>query len=214
MSAKFSIKDGVGTNAEAKVAKSGPNEENSLWTHISGITPEVTIPVFNAPVSNAEIFDTFLLNGASEQMAVNGSVTPVNFRLEADVDKDIIITDLIFSGQDGSVKYSNWFSSNSPLTNGVVLSFKSDDNLTTFPAMKTTTRLIAFSSGNVENASVTGESIIVSFRKFDPPIIIRAKGSHVSGQDDFVQVRISDSLTFMEDFTCTARGFKVEPGVV
>lgn len=213
MSIKVGIRDS-GTDLEAKVHYSGENKEPSLWTHISGVGQKTTLPTFLAPLSGAELFDTFLLNAESEQMAVNGSVTPVNFRIEADATKDIVVTSLIFSGQDGSVKYSNWFSSNSPLTTGVILSFKSDDITTTFPAMKTTTRLIAFSSGSVESASITGESIVVSFRKFDPPIIIRASGSHVSGQNDYIQVKISDNLTFMEDFTCTVRGFKVEKGLL
>jgi len=213
MSIKLEIKDGEGTSQTAKVDKTGPLSEKSLWVHLAGSTAEFVLPTTPAPIPNSENFDSFLLNGASEQMAIDGSTTPVDFRIDADATQDIVITQLVFAGQDGSIKFSKWFGFNSPLTNGVALTLKSDNVSATFPVMKTTTRLMAFSSGNIENASVTGEAVVVSFRQLDPPIVIRAQGTHGVGNDDFIQVRIQDSLTGMDDFTCVARGYKVDAGL-
>lgn len=213
MSGRFSLKDGSGTDKEAKVDESGPQKDNSLWVHINGITPEISLPTFNAPVSGSETFDQFLLNGASEQMAVDGSVTAVPFRLEADLVKDIVITDIVIAGTDGSIKFTNWFAFNSPLTNGVELSFKSDDVNSLIDGINTTSRLIGLSSGDTVISSVTGEAIVVAFRSFDPALIIRRQGFHESGVDDFIQVLIQDNMTGMADFTATARGIKVDSGV-
>ena len=214
MSAKIEIKDGTGTNQVAKVDTTGPQEENAVWVHLAGITPEVSVPVFDAPVAGGESFDQFLLNGASKDMAINGSVTAVDFRVEADATDDIIITDMILAGQDGSIKFSNWFALNSPLSPGVEISLKSDDKATTYDPLTTTTELMAFSSGDIENSSVTGEAVVISFRKFSPSLIIRAQGTHggASTDDDFIQVKIQDNLTGMDSFTCQVRGVKVPAG--
>jgi len=213
MSAKYEIKDGEGTSQTAKVRETGPLNEKALWTHLAGVTAGVTIPVFDSPIADSEAYDEFLLNGASKEMAVNGSVTPVDFRIEADDVQDIIITDMILAGQDGSLKFSKWFAQNNPLTNGVEISLKSDNALSTYDPLTTTTDLMSFSSGNIENSSVTGEAVVISFRKFSPSLIIRAQGTHGVGNDDFIQVKIQDSLTSMDSFTCQVRGVKVEAGL-
>jgi hypothetical protein len=213
LSAKNTILDGTGSGLEAKVSEVGPERENALHVNVSGVTPEVSIPVFVGPVAGAETFDEFLLNAGSEQMAVDGSSTPVAFRLDAAPAQDIVITQLLLSGTDGSLKFTNWFAFNSPLANGVEVSFKSDDVTSVIAGIDTTTRLIGISSGDTVISSVTGEAIVTSFRNFDPALIIRAQGYHESGVDDFIQVLISDNLTGMDDFTATARGIKVDSGV-
>jgi hypothetical protein len=218
MSIKNTILDGTGQGHEAKVGPAGPNREKSLYVNLAGVTAEVSVPVFAGPIAGAEIFDEFLLNGGSEQMAVNGSVTPVAFRLDADATKDIIITSWVISGTDGSIKFTNWFAFNQVLTNGVDITFKSDDVpsetiSSSFVGIDTTTRLIGLSGGNAIISAVTGEAIVTSFRDFDPALIIRKQGFHESGVDDFIQILIQDNLTGMDDFTCSVRGIKIESGL-
>lgn len=215
MSIKTTIGDGTGMGHEAKVAPVGPANDNSVYVNLAGVTSEITVPVFSSPISGGESFDAFLLNGSSKAMNVSGTLgTPVTFSLLADATQDIIITDLIIAGQDGSIKFSKWFAENNPLTNGVVISFKSDDVITTYDPLTTTTQLMAFSSGQIENASVTGEAVVICFRKFSPSLVIRAQGTHGGDatDDDYIKILIRDNLTGMDSFTCQARGVKVPAG--
>lgn len=212
MSAKVSIKDGTGTDKEAKVDKTGPSNENSVWTHVAGISPQLTIPVVESPVSGSEIFEDTVKNGGSDDLTVDGSATPVEFTIDADIDKDIIINQLIMAGEDGSVKLTNFFSLNSPLTNGIIIEFKSDDVISTLRLIKTTGGLLAFSTGAQDVYTESGSASVLSFRDMDPPIIIRKQGFHESGVDDYVKVIIQDNITNVDDLIFSARGFKIESG--
>jgi hypothetical protein len=209
---KTTIKDGSGKDLEAKVSKSGPLQEGSLHVNLSGVTPRVSVPVFFSPIFGGQIFAEPVLNSGSSALNVNGSVTPVVFRIEADPEFDIIINQLVWDGEDNSIKLTNFFSINSALTNGIEVSFKSDDVTSTLPLIKTTSNMLQFSSGAQDVYSEQGSVSVLSFRDLDPAIIIRKQGFHESGVNDFIQVTIQDNLTTVNSLRFTARGVKVESG--
>lgn len=212
MGASFSIRDGEGTNQEAKVRQTGPLNEKALWVHLADIGPKVSLPIFAGPVGGSTIYDEFLKNGGSEDMNVDGSTTAVEFEIAADAEQDLIITRLIWAAQDSQVKMSNFMSANSPLTAGILVEFKSDDKPAQLPLIKTTHRLLAFSSGDSDVITEASTASVTSYRNFQPALIIRKQGSH-TGADDFIRCTIQDDLTFVNDLTLQARGFLVESGV-
>jgi hypothetical protein len=215
VSANVTVKDGTGTNTEVKVRESGPQDENSMWVHLSGLTPEVTVPTFGGPIANGELFSDTLKNAGSDDLTVDGSATPVNFRIESDPDFDIIINQIVLAGSDGSIKLTNFFGLNSPLTNGIVISFQSDDTDGLFRTIRSTTDYLSFSSGDNNVYSEQGSAAAFSFRTLNPPLIIRKTGTHGgdAADDDYIQITIQDNLVGLDSLTCNVRGVKVPAGI-
>ena len=71
-------------------------------------------------------------------MTVDGSIKPVVFEIPASATTDLFIEDLIFDGQGSGIKFGNFISKNSALTNGLEIEIKSDNVVTTFPMIFTT----------------------------------------------------------------------------
>ena len=66
------------------------------------------------PTTAARLVFDKALNGGSEDLAVNGSVTPVEFEVLADPTLDKIIRELKFSWYDGGIKIDTFLGLNSP----------------------------------------------------------------------------------------------------
>ena len=169
-------------------------------------------------VSQKELSDLFVeeaLNGGSNDMTVNGSGTPVDFTIPAQVEKEIFIEDLILDGQDNGIKFGQFLGQNSALTNGVEVTIKSDNIETTFPIIYTTEDIKnkwAALGGDGANFRIdvqAGADEVLGILRFVNPFIIRAQGTFTT--DDFIRVRIRDNLTNITRFNFRAKGFEKEP---
>jgi hypothetical protein len=185
MSIKNSIKDGTGSNLEAKVDHTSVTNEEALWVNMAGVSPSVTLPVFIGPVKGGfEIDQKASLNGAGVtfDMSVDGSITAQEFRLEADPEFDLIVTRILMSGTDGGVKMQNWFAENSALTNGVLLSLKQNNITLNYEAFTTTASLVEFATeGGDSLYSEQSSSFVKASKKFEVPYIIRKQGVFGTG---------------------------------
>jgi hypothetical protein len=214
MSIKNSIKDGTGSNLEAKVNHTSVTKEESLWVNIAGVSPNVTIPVVIGGISGGFEIDQKLLNGASNQMAVDGSTTPAEFRLEADPDFDLLVIRIALSALDGSVKIDKWFSANTALSNGCVLSLKQNNITVIFDTFLNSGDVMEFATeGGAQLENVSASVYVKGSHKLESPYIIRAQGTHGLNSDDYISMLIKDDLTFMESFRCIITTIKVPTGV-
>lgn len=169
-------------------------------------------------VSQKELSDLFVeeaLNGGSNDMAVNGSGTPVDFIIPAQVEKEIFIEDLILDAQDNGIKFGQWLGQNNPLNAGVEITIKSDNIETTFPILKTTEDIKnkwAALGGDGANFRIdvqAGADEVLGILRFVNPFIIRAQNTFTT--DDFIRVRIQDNLSNISRLNFRAKGFEKEP---
>lgn len=169
-------------------------------------------------VTAKELSDLFIeeaKNGGSADMTVNGSGTPVEFSIPAQVGKEIFIEELIFDGQGNGIKFGKFLNQNSPLTNGVQVEIKSDDVITTFPIITTTEDFKnkwAALSGNGANFRIdvqAGADEMLAILSFNNPFLVRAQGTFTI--DDYIKVTINDNLTNVSRFSFRAKGFEKEP---
>lgn len=155
-------------------------------------------------------------NGASDDLRVNGSVTPVNFRIPASATTDLFIEDMWFSGQGNGIQFGRFLSQNTTITNGVFVTIKSDDVTTTFPLLKSTEDFKnkwAALSGDGANFRIdvqAGRDEMLAILRFNNPFIVRAAGTFTT--DDYIEVRVQDNLSSnISAFTFHAKGFEKEP---
>lgn len=170
-------------------------------------------------VTAKELSDLFIqeaMNGGSNDMKVNGSVTPVDFTIPASSTTDIFIEDLIFDGQANGIKFGQFLAQNIPLTNGLEITIKSDDVTTIFPIIKSTEDFKnkwAALSGDGSHFRIdvqAGRDEMLAIFSFPNPFLLRVAGSFTT--DDFIRVRVRDNLTAgIQRLNFRAKGFEKEP---
>ena len=174
----------------------------------------------NVTVTSSALSDLFVQeaqNAGSSAMNVNGSVTPVTFSIPAQATQ-LFIEDMIFDGQGNGIKFGNFLSQNTALTNGVLVTIKSDNIVTTFPLIKSTEAFKnkwAALSGDGANFRIdvqAGKDEMLAILNFPNPFILRETGAFGAGNDDYVRVLIQDNLSSsVSRFNFRVKGFEKDP---
>lgn len=171
-------------------------------------------------VTAKELSDLFVQeakNGSSSDMRVNGSLaSPIDFYINASPTTDLFIEDLIFDGQGNGIKFGQFLAQNAPLANGIEVTIKSDDVITTFPIINSTEDFKnkwASLSGTGDTFRIdvqAGRDELLAIIDFNNPFLLRVAGSFST--DDFIRVRIRDNLQFgVQRLNFRAKGFEKEP---
>jgi len=143
----------------------------------------------------------FRLNGSgTDNMTVDGSITPQEFTVLSDTVDDLYISEItIYALVNDGIEFSNsHFLHLQSLANGITFSFKTDDSAyVPFDPIKTTEHLLTHvMSGN--NTHVFEEeanyTLLRTTHVFTPNVIsVRKQGTFVT--DDFLKATVNDDLT-------------------
>jgi hypothetical protein len=186
---------------------------NAVWVTIAGVEPGFSLPT-SVGITGLQ-YEGQLTFASSPSMNVNGSVTPVTFTLAPDPTYDIVVTTMFFYGVDGSIKINNFLGQASALTNGISVTFKSDQVVTTFETIKTTAQLAKFATkGGFDLLTEAAGDACFAHRELEPGFIIRKQNTFGAGQDDYINCIIRDNLTNITDLQLIVRGVRVEAGTV
>ena len=181
------------TGLKAKVDAKGTGE-NALHVKASLDAGSVVTIV---PLQVGERYFEFFKNGGSDNLLVNGSVTPVVFTIPLDATKAINISEIRIFGGGNGIKYGKFLSQNSMLTNGVLVEFKAQNIPNALPALKATEDFKnIFTRPDANNFRVdiqSGEDQFISILRFDVPLILKPTGTY--SPDDFIKITIRDNLT-------------------
>lgn len=154
----------------------------------------------------------FAKNAGSENLLVNGSVTPVTFSINASPDKERFITSLRFEALGNGIQMTNFLSQNGALTNGISVTIRSNDSEITFPAIKSTAdffSLFARGPSDSDLYDVAGTDYFRATLTFSAPFQLYKQGTF--NTDDFINVTIQDNLTSgITRFRFIAFGFERE----
>lgn len=164
----------------------------------------------SAPQILGNLAFLYATNAGSNNLNVNGSVTPVAFTIPADATQDLVISALTFECFAGNIRTDRFLDLNSELTNGILVEVKSENTIFTFLSIKRTGELDSlFSVGDAGvfriDASSSGTYVSA---KFGPssPFIIKKQGTY--GTDDYIKVTIRDNLSSISRVRFIAFGAK------
>lgn len=165
---------------------------------------KVSSEASSVPASNIIYKCVRLLNGSSESLAVNGSVTPVNFDFTPASGETWYIETIGFFLQDnGTTSPTNFGSISGGLTNGVDVIIKSKGVEYTFTNLKTNIDLAMCFRDNYFVPGTAGlfetNDIAISETILRNPVVLQNSTS------DFIRFRIQDNLTSLDQFRAGTR---------
>lgn len=153
--------------------------------------------------------------GVNFDMTVDGSGTPVIFRVEASPTTDIFIQEIRFFGSGNGIQFNRFLNLNQNLSNGILVEIKSEDVITDLPLIKSTDdfkNLFSFPGGDAFRLDIaSGRDDFLATFQFPNPFLINAQGTHGAGNDDYIEIRIQDQLSQVGSLGFIAKGFEKEP---
>ncbi len=147
-----------------------------------------------------------LTDAGSDDMTVNGSITPVNFYSRPSTDKNLIVYRLILTMEDNSMSWTK-FAGRSALANGVVIFVTEDGverNIVTDPIK--TNRDFVWNAYDVQidNATTAVLRMRWTFSKAGTVLVLKDSFS-----DNF-RIKIQDDLSGISYFKATIQGYEVD----
>ena len=145
-------------------------------------------------------------------LKVDGSVTPVNFDILADPTDVKFVSRVIISCRGNGIKYGVFLSQNSALTNGMVVSFKTNDILVTRASLRTTDDIDDKHARNPSNFRLSvqsGGDKYIAVLEFGTPVELRPQGEFTT--DDYLRITVNDNVvTGIIALTGVVEGFNRE----
>lgn len=154
--------------------------------------------------------------GVIFDLGVNGSITPVEFRIEASPDTDVFVEEIRLFGQGNGIQFKGWLTSNNPLSNGLSIEIQSDNIITQLPLLFTTADIknkFALGQGDATGFKLdiaSGRDEFLGVFKFANPFIMRVQGTFTN--DDHISIVVQDNLNSTQaEIEFLAKGFEKEP---
>ena len=175
-----------------------------------------TVSVIPGAIGNLYIEHPREPLGNSPDMNVLGTLaTPRIFSVPLVPERDIFIQEIRFFGNAGSIKFGKFLNLNTPLTNGVRVEIKSDDQILQSDNIYTTDDFKhEWSFGGLfQLDDQPGLADFLASFVFATPFPIRAPGAFDqdgSGIDDYIRIDIQDNLTSVSKFRVLVFGFTKE----
>jgi hypothetical protein len=148
----------------------------------------------------------------SDSLLVNGSITPVDFYIYSSPEKERFFTSLRFFATGNGIQFTNFLSKNQPLTNGILITIRSNDSEITFPEIRTTEDFFSLFSRGASDSDlydVSGTDYFRSTLSFAAPFQLYKQGTFAT--DDFIRIRIQDDLSSgISSFKFVGFGFERE----
>lgn len=142
-----------------------------------------------------------IMNGASDEMSVDGSVTPVVFEFGPDDyndgTKDAEIREFKVQLRDNQYTVDGFMGINTPLTNGVLIEIKSNNSTLSYePIVDNGDWEFKFTVGAGSEVDLTidnsGNILTATSRG---SIVLARKDYHGVGNDDYIRITIRDDIS-------------------
>ena len=167
------------------------------YPHALGVL-EISGNVQSRPQAIGSRFEKFFEYNGSSDMRIDGS-TPVNFKIDADPDRDYAVSEIRWFGGGNGIKFNQFLSKQGVggLANGCLLHLKSDNQPYAKRVIKTTEDFKNIFAGPGINFTMDvqpGSDQFLAVFKPDIAIPIKKQGAHGAGNDDYIHIDIQDNL--------------------
>ena len=154
-------------------------------------------------------FLTHLKNLNNIEMNINASINPIIYNISADANYDIYITELRWYMYNTKALILNFMDIVGGLTNGIEFSFKSLNEINIMFVIKKIWDLYNyFAYPNVAIRSIEEPvyTFLTTSRKFKNPILLKNQNTYQT--NDYLQVKLNDNFTSLNQMRCAVFGYK------
>lgn len=175
---------------------------------------EGTVESRSADVSGLFVLQPYRNNTPTQiQMNINAATTDQVFTFPMDALDDLFISEIRFFGLGNGIQFQNFLSLNSPITDGILIQIKTDNNLVTFPVIRRTEDFAdKFAFGGGDNFQLYIQSgadkFLASF--LSAPFPLRRSGTFGPGNDDYIRIIIRDNLSQITQLQAAIVGVRRE----
>jgi len=162
----------------------------------------------NAPRPGTFVNKLAVDSGASPDLTVDGSVTPVEFNVVASTGKIFYVRELAIILQDNSMNYTK-FGGRTALTNGLSVEVKEGgEAVRDIPIGSIKTNAgFALAGAGVQLTSANTDLLVVLFNIWSKT---GTSFKLVDSDSDFFRVTVNDDLTSLDNFTVVVEGYEVD----
>lgn len=175
------------------------NESDRLKVNVSN---PGGLPISPVPDLDLQYQVIDLLNGSNNNMAINGSSTPVIFKYAPAPGEVLHVSELQIYLSDNGTIVEGGFGSGIALTNGMLIDSEVNSTITTFYNVQNNTDLSLTFRISPERSQFLTDKNFIGFRVFDPAIILTGDNN-----DEF-RVTIRDNLSGLNLIRATLFAWK------
>lgn len=140
----------------------------------------------------------FAENGGSSNLLVDGSITPIEFTINANPSKERFFTSLRFEALGNGIQFTNFLSQNGALAigQGVLVTIRSNDSQISLPEIRTTEdfgSIFSRGASDFDVYDVSGTDYFRATLNFAAPFQLYKQGTFAT--DDFIKITIRANLT-------------------
>jgi hypothetical protein len=204
---KSQLIDGTGSGRHAEVTENFALKVQTISETSRGTSP--------ADIANLRLLREYLKDSSGAfEMNVNGSVTPVEYKISSVPSRTQWIVGMRFLLEDASMelntadfrRFGTATGAGTPLTNGVQIeTFQSGETISVAnEPIRTLGDFLRYADSftNLVNAVGTQDDYVSFDFDLDKPVVL------ASGGGDSIIVRIRDNLTTVNSFRCIVRGYQ------
>jgi hypothetical protein len=143
-------------------------------------------------------------NGDTGQidLNINGSVTPVEFTFPMDALNDYYVSEIRLFGLDSNISFGKFLGRNSEIPNALMIDIKSDNNISSFPAIESTDDFAdKFAGSDLDLFIQSGSDKFIASLKTSP-FPLRRAGTFGVGNDDYFKVTVGANLSQVTKLQC------------
>jgi len=197
--------------SRAKPTSLGRDPNNGHNLGVQAISGSVQV----SPAQLSDVFEEFAYNAThGNDLTQDGSSVEIEYFINCSNEKDKFFTELRTYLIGSSVKFGQYGSLSSKLTNGLYLELRSDGELANFSARAfkaTEDFAISFAvpSNRFNIHRQPSLHLMIAAHEYPNPFVIRKCGTFTT--DDYIKVIVRDDLTSLTSHEVSGRGFQKEP---
>lgn len=152
----------------------------------------------NVSTSPKGVVETYLANGASYEMNINGSGTPQAFQWQPTANHDVEIVSLSLIVEEPTISFGTTFFGATSLSNGLLIEMKAEDTTYTIANLQYTRDTVVWSAPGGFDLFAASPDMCRVYHAFPSGLLLKKSGTYVN--PDYIRITVRDNISSLNYF--------------